>query len=150
MPSSPPSVLHSHVYRAITGCNAQVRSWPPTSCRAEVDIGHIFLCLVFSAFYLSGLSRGTLTSLSQHELPTQTDGFHVSSRPASDRRPTGPERTSAENFSHLSVSPCHLPLYAFRQNTMQFISFSSYILRNNNDGIFSSLLNKSSPKYIST
>lgn len=47
MPSSPPSALHSHVYRAITGCDAQVRSQPPTSCRAEVDSGHIFLCLVF-------------------------------------------------------------------------------------------------------
>lgn len=66
MPSSPPSALHSHVYRAITGCDAQVRSWPPTSCRAEVDSGHIFLCLVFSAFYLWGLSCGTLTTMSQH------------------------------------------------------------------------------------
>lgn len=66
MPSSSPSALHSHVYRAITGCNAQVRSWPPTSCRAKVDSGHIFLCLVFSAFYLSGLSCGTLKTMSQH------------------------------------------------------------------------------------
>lgn len=65
MPSSPPSVLHSHVYRAITGCNVQVRSWPPTSCWVEVDIGCIFLCLVFSAFYLSGLSWGSLISVSQ-------------------------------------------------------------------------------------
>lgn len=65
-PSSPrPSALHSRVFRAITECDVQVRSWLPTSCRAEVDSGHIFLCLVFSAFYLSGPSCGTLTTMSQ-------------------------------------------------------------------------------------
>lgn len=51
--SSPPSALLSHVYRAITGCDTQVRSWPPTSCRAEVDSGHIFFFLPCVLCFLS-------------------------------------------------------------------------------------------------
>lgn len=47
MPFAPPSALHSHVYRAITGCDAQVRSWPPTSCRAEVDSKQCSLFFIF-------------------------------------------------------------------------------------------------------
>lgn len=66
MPSVPPSALRSHVYKAITGCYTQVRPWPPDSCRAEVNVEDSLLCLVFSAFYPSGLSCGTLTSMPQH------------------------------------------------------------------------------------
>lgn len=45
----PPLQLHCTLMftEPLQGCDVQVRSRPPTSCRAEVDSGYIFLCLMF-------------------------------------------------------------------------------------------------------
>lgn len=120
-----PLHLHSHVYRAITGCNAQVRSWPPTSCRAEVDSGHIFLCLVFSAFYLAGLSCGALTMSQRRASHTNRRHSCVFSTCVRQASNWTRENICSKSQSFVSVIFLCTP---FRQNTLQFISEFYFIV----------------------
>lgn len=106
MPSSPPSALHSHVCRAITGCDAQVRSWPPTSCRAEVDSGHIFLRLVHGLCFLS--FRPVLWNISNNvttqSLPHKQKAFMC----LVNLQQTGVQLDQREHLQQISViCQCH-------------------------------------------
>lgn len=106
----PPLQLHCTLMftEPLQGCDVQVRSRPPTSCRAEVDSGYIFLCLMFCFLSFKPV-LWNINNVTTQNFPHKQKAFMC----LLNLQQTGvqlDQRPSAANLSHLSMSPCHLSL----------------------------------------
>lgn len=95
---------------------------------------HIFFSPPFPSsmfcFQLSGLSYGTLTTVSQYEVSRTSRKHSCDFWTQADNNPTGWKRPSGENLSHCQCCYSIFLCTPWKQRTQRLIIYGSHILRN--------------------